>query len=116
MSIEAADKDLNEMILQGKIMEAFEKHYADDVVMAENFDTECVGKDANRARELEFLGKVGEFHGAAMTRAAVTGDTSFSEWTMDVTFKGGPRVNMRQVTVRQWKNGKIVHERFYYKG
>ena len=42
------------------------------------------------------------------------GDVSFSEWEMDVTFKGGHRVKMSQVAVRHWKNGKIVHERFFY--
>jgi hypothetical protein len=34
---------------------------------------------------------------------------------MDVSFKGGNRVQMRQVAVRTWKDGKVVHERFYYK-
>jgi len=25
------------------------------------------------------------------------------------------RISMAQVAVRRWKNGKIVHERFYHK-
>jgi hypothetical protein len=34
---------------------------------------------------------------------------------MDVTLKGAGRIKMNQVAVRRWKNGKIVHERFYHK-
>lgn len=114
MSVEANDKKLNEMILQGKAMEAFEELYADDVVMCENFEKECVGKDANRKREIEFFSSIEQFHGASVGGTAVTGDTSFGEWVFDCTFKGGARVVLKQVAVRKWKNDKVVHERFYY--
>lgn len=108
------NKKLDDMISAGKAMDAFEELYADDVVMCENFDKECVGKDANRKRELEFFGSVAELHEAKVGRSAASGDMSFSEWVFDVTFKNGPRVAMKQVAARQWKNGKVVHERFYY--
>ena len=49
-----------------------------------------------------------------MVGSAATGERSYSEWTMDVTFKGGGRVQMSQCAARQWKDGKVVHERFYY--
>jgi hypothetical protein len=42
-------------------------------------------------------------------------DASFSETAMDVTLKGVGRLQMVQVAVRRWKNGKVVHERFYHK-
>jgi hypothetical protein len=32
-----------------------------------------------------------------------------------VTLKGVGRIQMSQVAVRRWKNGKVVHERFYHK-
>lgn len=115
MDILALNKKLDDMILAGKAMDAFEELYADDVVMAENFDSECVGKDANRTREIAFFSSVEKLNGASVGKSAASGDTSFSEWVFDCTFKGGQRVVMKQVAVRQWKNGKIVHERFYYK-
>jgi ketosteroid isomerase-like protein len=112
--IQVADKDLNEKILSGKALEAFEEYYADDVVMQENSDTPFVGKDVNRKRELEFFGSVKEFHGARLEGSAVDGDTSFSQWWLDITFQNGQRAQSTQVAVRKWKNGKIVHERFFY--
>jgi ketosteroid isomerase-like protein len=114
-NIAELDKKLNDAILSGKAMEAFEELYADDIVMQENAEPEFRGKDLNRKREIEFFSSVEAFHGGAVLASAVNGDVSFSEWTMDVTLKGVGRIQMAQATVRRWNNGKIVHERFYHK-
>ncbi len=113
-SVDQLDKQLNDDVLSGKIMEAFEKYYADDVVMQENSEEPRKGKEANRKAEEEFMASVEAFNGASVKASAVNGDVTFSEWEMDITFKGGHRVKMNQVAVRQWKNGKIAHERFFY--
>jgi hypothetical protein len=114
-NIAELDKKLNDAILSGKAMEAFEELYDDDVVMQENAEPEYRGKDFNRNREQEFFASVEAWHGGAVLAAAAHGDVSFSEWTMEVSLKGVGRINMAQVAVRRWKNGKIVHERFYHK-
>jgi ketosteroid isomerase-like protein len=113
--ISRQEAELNQMILAGQVMEAFEKFYAEDTVMQENTDPPCVGKAANRERELAFFASVQEFHGMTLGAVAVADDVSFSEWVADVTFKGGGRVVMTQVARRKWRNGQIVDERFYYK-
>jgi ketosteroid isomerase-like protein len=109
------DAELNEMIRQGKALEAFERFYADDVVMMEN-DQAFVGKDVNRKREQEFFGRIKEVHAASIGATAVSGNTSFCEQSFDATFVDGSRIHMEEVAVRTWKDGKIVKERFYYKG
>ena len=108
------DQHLNELILSGKAMEGFEAYYADDVEMQENAEAPRRGKDLNRQFELNFFSSIESFHGAEVRAQAVSGDVSFSEWMMDVTFKGGQRVKLEQVAVRRWRDGKIVSERFYY--
>jgi ketosteroid isomerase-like protein len=113
-SVQELDKQLNDDVLSGKIMEAFEKYYADDVVMQENSEEPRKGKTENRKAEEQFMASVEAFNGASVKASAVNGDVTFSEWEMDITFKGGSRVIMSQVAVRKWKNGKIVHERFFY--
>ena len=100
---------------QGQILEAFDTHYADTVVMEEPRGSRS-GKDACRAYEEQFVSSVQEFHGMelkAMSEDAAKGKV-FIEVAMDVTFKDGNRVNMEQVAVQTWENGQIVHERFYY--
>lgn len=98
------------------MLNAFDKFYADDVQMQENDSEPFKGKEVNRKREQEFLNSVEQFHGGKLLGEAVNGDVSYSEWEYDVTFKKGGRVKLQQVAARRWKNGKIVHERFYYKG
>ena len=110
MSIEALEKQVNDMILGGKAMEAFEQFYADDVAMQENADEPMRGKDANRKREEEFFSAI---ESAQLVGSAVSVDRSYSEWDWDVTLKGVGRIRMCQVAVRQWKDGKVVYERFY---
>ena len=108
------DRELNQMILQGKALDAFEKFYAEDCVMQEPHGEACVGKDANRKREQEFFANVEQFFGAELVSSAVNDNVTFSEWVWDVKMKGQPRVKMEQATRRIWKNGKVAHERFYY--
>jgi hypothetical protein len=111
---EQLDRELNQLILSGKAMEGFERFYHDNVRMQENTDPPTVGKDANRKREEEFFSSVEEFHEAELRSTAVDGQTSLSEWLLDVTLKDAGRVRLEQVAVRQWQDGKVVDERFYY--
>src|SRR6202023_2992441 len=113
-NVQELDKQVNDAVLSGKAMGAFEKYYADDVVMQENSDEPRVGREANRTAREQFFASVEAWNGGACTASAVNGNVSFSEWEYDLTFKGGHRTKMNQVAVRRWKDGKIVHERFYY--
>jgi hypothetical protein len=114
-TIAELDKKLNDAILSGKAMEAYEELYDDNIVMQENLEPEFRGKDFNRKREQEFFASVEAWHGGKVVNAAIHGDVSFSEWEMDISLKGVGRITMAQVAVRRWKNGKVVHERFYHK-
>ena len=55
--ITALDNDLNQKVLTGAAMDAFELYYADDVIMQENSDPPFEGKDtepSTRDRILRF--------------------------------------------------------------
>lgn len=108
-------QELYNQVGQGQILEAFDTHYAENVIMQEpNGIRE--GKAANREYEIQFLNSVEEFHGMEIKAISedVNANKVFIEVAMDVTFKDGNRVNMEQVTVQKWESGQIVHERFYY--
>ena len=109
------NKKLDDAIFSGRALEAFEELYDDGVVMQENTEPEHRGKDVNRKREQEFFASVEQFHGGQVLASGHGGDVSFSEYEMDVTLKGVGRIQMAQVAVRRWRNGKLVHERFYHK-
>lgn len=114
-NVKQLDDELNNMILTGKVMDGFEKFYAEDVTMQENTEPPAVGKEACRKREVDFFAAVEEFHSAKLLSSGVgEGGAAFGEWEYDITFKGTGRVTMNQVAVRRWKDGQIASERFYY--
>lgn len=109
------DQDLNEMILQGKILQAFDKYYADDIVMEED-DKRREGKEANREYEEQFVNSLEEFHSAEIKARGIDKDNrvTFSEWENEMTLEGVGRVEQKQVAVRTWNDeGQITHEKFY---
>jgi hypothetical protein len=106
--------DLNDLVLQGKAMEAFEKYYHDDVVMQENDDPPTIGKSNNRTREKEFFSSITNFRAARPLKVAVGEGVSIVEWHFDYTHKEWGERNYTQVSVQQWKEGQIISEKFYY--
>ena len=112
-AISQLDSTLNQMILEGQALDAFETYYDDDVVMREGTQPPRQGKEANRQYEQAFFGSIAEFHGAELHASAVHGDRSYSEWTFDVTLKNGSRLTNTQVAARQWHDGKVISERFF---
>jgi hypothetical protein len=109
-------EDLNQMVLAGKILEAHDKHYADDVIQQENELEPTAGKVANREREEAFLSNVTEFRGAEVKSVAVdaANDTTMVEWYFDYDHREWGTRRYHQVAVQRWHNGQVVHERFYY--
>lgn len=105
---------LNDMFVQGKVLDAFEKFYADDVVMQENEQEPTVGKEANRQREKEFVGKVTEIREAKPLKVAIGVGVTMVEWHLDYTHEDWGVRNYKQVAVQEWEDGKIVKEKFYY--
>ncbi len=108
--------DLSQKVLSGQILEAFEEYYADDIVMQEDSEEPRRGKQANREYEEQFVSSVEAFHDGKVTAVAVNEDDGvvLSEWFMDVTLKDTGRIEIEQVSVQRWEDGKITHERFYH--
>jgi ketosteroid isomerase-like protein len=105
---------LNQLLLAGRPMDAFERFYADDIVMQENVDAPFVGKELNRARELAFFGAIASFDRVELLGSAVGDGVTYSEWIYELTLRDGRRLNMTEVAARRWRDGLVVHERFYY--
>lgn len=106
--------DLNQMILDGKILEAFDKYYADDVVMQDNNYPLREGKVVNRTYEEAFVNGMSEFRGAKVKNTLLSDDLAVIEWWFDYTHKDYGVRNYTQLAVQRWKGGKIVEEKFYY--
>ena len=106
--------DLNDLVLQGRALEAFEKYYHPDVIMQENENLPTIGKIANRKREEEFFASIIEFRGAKPLKVSIGEGISMIEWSYDYTHKDWGVRKYSQVSVQEWKDGLIVKEKFYY--
>lgn len=106
--------DLFDYVRQGKIIDAMNEFYDNDTVMQDNANPPTKGLAANVEREKQFLSGVKEWKGFNVTASGVGDNVTFYESTMDFIATNGQPVHLEQVSVAKWKNGKIVHERFYY--
>jgi hypothetical protein len=105
---------LNDLVLQGKALEAFDIYYDDDVVMQENENPPTVGKETNRKREEQFFSSITEFRSAKPLRVTVGEGITMVQWHYDYTHKDWGVRNYIQVSVQEWKSGKIIREQFFY--
>jgi hypothetical protein len=108
------EAQLNRLILDDEPEEAILRFYADDASLQENSEPAIVGKAAILERERGFLANLKDARPPVLHGSATGDDVSFSEWTYDMTFKDGTRFLLNEVARRQWKDGKVIHERFYY--
>jgi hypothetical protein len=106
--------DLIGYIQQGKIIEAMNEFYDKDTVMQENANPPTKGLDVNIEREKQAISGVKEWKGFTVTASGVGDNVTFYESTSDFVTTSGVPGHVEQVSVAKWKNGKIVHERFYY--
>jgi ketosteroid isomerase-like protein len=65
-------EELNSMILKGEILPAFEKFYAEDVVMRDNDTPLREGKAVCRKFEEDFVNSLTEFRGAEVKNILVS--------------------------------------------
>ena len=110
---------LQELANSPNILDAVDRYYADDVTIVEGDGQTFHGAETEKGRIREFLSSVKEMHGGGV-QAIAAHETSpgtgvvFTETSDDIEFHEGGRMQMEQVSVQKWENGKVVHERFYY--
>jgi molybdenum-dependent DNA-binding transcriptional regulator ModE len=115
MTYKEKAQDIYSMMASGQLMDAFEKYYAENIVMTEPRGTR-EGKSTCREYEKNFLASIEDFHGLDVK--SVTSDEDNGVTTvvsvMDVTLKGMGRVQMEQAAVQEWDGDQIKKETFYY--
>ena len=109
-------EELNEMILNGDILGAFDKFYADDVVMQDNEMDLRVGKEVCRKFEEDFVNNLSAFRGAQVKNVMISDEAGVSvvEWDFDYTHNEWGDRNYTQISVQRWRDGQIVSEKFLY--
>ncbi len=120
MNTEAVAKRLVELCRQGKYEQAQDELYADDAVSVEmeGLPPDSLGNvkgmDAIREKGRRFNESIETVHGGSVGDPIVAGKWFSLVMSMDATFKGRGRIEMNEICVYQVRDGKIVHEQFFY--
>jgi len=110
---------LNALIKEGKINEAFETFYGEDVTIQVNGSAPVTGKDQNRSREMIFLQEIENLHSAeinSVTFGGLDDNVSMTEWAIEISNKDGINKTIYRVNVQHWKDNKIINEKLYFCG
>ncbi|HLZ33985.1 MAG TPA: ester cyclase [Nitrospira sp.] len=114
VNLEERLKDLHRYIREGRHIEALNEFYDRAITMQENANPPTVGLEANIEREKQFFKTVKEWKGFEVKSFAIGDGVTFYEAVVDFIAMNGQSVHSEQVVVARWRNGKIVHERFFY--
>lgn len=107
-------QQLIRLVEHGKIPEAIQEFYADDVVMQDNKHPPVVGKEANIERERRWVSSLDRVHENRCVSFAVDGDHVAIQWVHDYTNKGGEHLRLEEVAFQTWRGNQIARERFFY--
>jgi hypothetical protein len=107
----ANEKEINELVLAGKMLEAFEKFYGENVVMTESDGSQNVGKVACRKYEEGFMASVTQFNEMKFLSSIVfaLSETKFqvvAVWYNDIVTTNYP-IKGNQTSIAIWEGGMI---------
>mgnify|MGYP003384447829 CR=1 FL=1 len=112
-TIEAAETASNALTQQGKILDSIDQFYADDCVFIEPDGSRRSSKKDQRAHLEAFFASLKGFEGATLHGQAVGDCFSASEWTFKMIAGDGSPIVWNEMLVRNWREGKIVSEKYY---
>ena len=109
-------EQLKDYINSGKILEAMNEFYHEDVVMQENSEAPTEGLAANIEREKQFLSIVKQWNWTKWHATAVNDaeNVSFVEYSFEFINTDDQTIVYEQAVVQRWRDGKIISERFYH--
>lgn len=118
MTTEQVAHRLIELCRNGKVEEAKEELFAEDIISIEPYEgllpKESKGMDAIRNKATLFISMVDNFYGDTISDPIIAGDYFSLTWITDIQMKGEDRKTNQELCVYQVKNGKIISEQFFY--
>ncbi|MDX2214020.1 MAG: SnoaL-like domain-containing protein [Oculatellaceae cyanobacterium bins.114] len=102
--------------------QVYETFYAEDVVVQENLQPPRIGRSLSIERQQRMNANLKEVHEFKIGAVLVDGFTeahpldgqSVIEAHIDLSTQDGYRIRIEELAIQTWKDGKIIHERFFY--
>jgi len=113
MTTEELVKRLVELVHEGKNLQAEEELYASDVLSVEQNGYSATGLESIMAKTKSAIDGIETLHGGGITEVFIGKDNFLLTYEMDVTPKGGERMNMKEYGFYKVKDGKVTEEYFF---
>ena len=113
--IQTSLNELIQLVENGKALEAFDKFYHDDFVAQENQTEARIGKASSRKFEENFLNNIENLRTYKATATMFGTNVSAIAWEIDMDHKEWGILNMTEINLQIWEDGKIIRETYNYK-
>jgi hypothetical protein len=110
--ISTALDELVSLVAEGKPMEAFEKFYHENLEKTDLDGVPHKGKAVNEKIGYDLLSKVTTIRDFTAVGKIIKGNRSFLVWSLDFDHADNGAIQVIQVAIQDWEDGKIIRERF----
>ncbi len=110
-------KDLFKMIEEGKLLEALDKYYHEDVIIIADDGSERNGKYQAQEYDKKLLREIEEVIGGGVRTIAANeeGRITMVEFWIELKFKNGNKKKIEEVAIQHWEDEFVIRENFYSK-
>lgn len=103
---------LDKLVKEGKIVEAFDTYFSDDVVTSDEGGNKTTSKAEKRALLEGFFNEFTKAEEISLFDSFIDGDTSYSSFRFIFSKNSGEKYQWDEVIIRKWKDNLVVSE-FY---
>ena len=103
---------LDKLVKEGKIVEAFDTYFSDDVVTADEGGNKTTSKAEKKALLAGFFNEFTKTEEISLFDSFIDGDTSYSNFRFVFSKNSGEKFQWDEVIIRKWKDNQVVSE-FY---
>jgi hypothetical protein len=96
------------------VEQIYEQFYDENVIVQENSQPLRVGRAISIERQHRMNANVKEVHDFKIGAVLVDGDRSVIEMQLEITTVDGYRIRIEELGLQTWRNGRIIHERYFY--
>lgn len=103
---------LDKLVKEGKILEAFDTYFSDDVVTYDESGNTTTSKAEKRALLEGFFNEFAKTEEISLFDSFIDGDTSYSNFRFIFSKNSGEKFQWDEVIIRKWKDNLVISE-FY---
>ncbi|SOE20047.1 Predicted 5' DNA nuclease, flap endonuclease-1-like, helix-3-turn-helix (H3TH) domain [Spirosomataceae bacterium TFI 002] len=104
---------LDKMVSDGKILEAFDKFFHENVITWSDKKDRTTSKKEKRSFLVDFFDKMKSLDQFKFHDSIIDGNTSYSKFTFTFTNQDDERLRWHEIIRREWKDGLVVDEYYF---